>query len=102
MSVDEAVVVLAELFLLVALVYMASRVYTAATTSYPVLVAKAINATPPYSEVTIALPKPVHLTPTHVSHAGVKTPVRLASTSGSAQTVIRVYNSTTTAVAAGG
>jgi hypothetical protein len=102
MSVDEALIVLAELFLLAALTYLASRVHTAATTSYPALVAKAINATPPYSEVTIALPKPIHLTPTHVSYAGAKAPVRLASASGSAYSVIKVYNATTTSVAVGG
>jgi hypothetical protein len=102
MSIDEAIIMFGELFLLVALLYLASRVYAASTTSYPLLVAGAINATPPYSEVTIVLPKPVHLTSTQVSYAGAKASVGLASAYGSAYTVIKVYNSTAAKIAAGG
>jgi hypothetical protein len=102
MSIDEAIIMFGELFLLVTLVYLASRVYKASATSYPLLVAGAINATPPYSEVTIVLPKPVHLTPTQVTYAGAKAPVTLTSVYGSAYTVIKVYNSTAARIAAGG
>jgi len=101
MSIDEALILLAELLLLATLTYLGSRIYKATTTSYPTLVAKAINATPQYAEVTIVLPKPIRLTPTQVSYAGVTAPISLASASGSAYRAIRVYN-TTAPIAAGG
>jgi hypothetical protein len=101
MSIDEAIIMLAELLLLVTLVYLGSRIYKVSTTSYPTLVAKAINTTPPYAEVTIVLPKPIRLTSTQVSYAGITAPIRLSSASGSAYRVIRVYNATTS-IAVGG
>jgi len=101
MSVDEAIIMLAELLLLVTLTYLGSRIYKASTTSYPTLVAKAINATPQYAEVTIVLPKPIHLTSTQVSYAGNTAPIHLSLASGSAYRIIRVYN-TTASIGVGG
>jgi len=101
MSIDEVLITLAELLLLATLVYLGTRIYKASGTSYPTLVAKAINATPRYAEVTIVLPKPIHLTATQVSYAGATAPVSLASARGSAYRVIRVYNATAP-IAAGG
>lgn len=69
MTVDEALVTLAEVLLMIGLFSLALRLWSSMYDYYPELVAKVVNSSPTDAEVIIILPKPIAL---KVSNRGVQ------------------------------
>jgi hypothetical protein len=81
--IDEAIIVLAEAVFLAGLLILASRLWLFHGDPYPMLVAKAVNATASDAETMIVLPKPVHCEAWKVCYAGQCYPASLSGFTGS-------------------
>jgi len=92
-AVDEALIVLAEIVLLAGLAALAGRLWLSRGEPYPLLMARAVNATAPGAETVIVLPQPVHINTTYVSFGGERASVpRLSRVEGRAASCLVVYN----------
>jgi len=102
-TVDEALIVLAEIVMLAGFAVLAGRLWLSKGETYQAIVAKAINATAPHAETLIILPQPVHVEASYVSFRGERAGIAtLTRVEGKAYQWLLVYNTTATKVARGG